>query len=42
MNIKKLACFALIASGMVYASTATAQKDVRDSGATFPSIIYSN
>lgn len=41
MSIKKMARFALVAAAAMIASTAFAQKEIRGSGATFPSIIYS-
>lgn len=41
MNTKMLARFVLIVTSLVYASASFAQKEVRGSGATFPSIIYS-
>lgn len=41
MNTKILAQFALIAASLAYASATFAQKEIRGSGATFPSIIYS-
>jgi phosphate transport system substrate-binding protein len=41
MAIRKIARFALIAAAVTFASTVFAQKEVRGSGATFPSIIYS-
>jgi phosphate transport system substrate-binding protein len=41
MSMKNISRFALIVVGSAFASTVFAQKEVRGSGATFPSIIYS-
>ena len=41
MTIRKIARLAAIAATVTFASTAFAQKEIRGSGATFPSIIYS-
>jgi phosphate transport system substrate-binding protein len=41
MTTRKIARLAVIAAVVTFASTAFAQKEIRGSGATFPSIIYS-
>jgi len=40
MTTRKIARFVLIAAAVTFASSAFAQKEIRGSGATFPSIIY--